>query len=183
MRDGRNGVLIVEDEDELLTVYDRVLSEYYDVSTAETGAEAVETMSDDIDVVLLDRRLPDADGAALVDELQNRHRDCYVALVTAVEPDFDIIELGLDDYLVKPVTTEQLCDTVDRLRSLAEYDATYRALSQKRVKRNVLVKEKTSTQLRRCEEFERLRSEIERLESELDNIVETIGETPRELEH
>ena len=43
-----------------------------------------------------------------------------------------------DDYLVKPVTTKRLRDTVDGLLALADYDATYRTLSQKRVEKSVL---------------------------------------------
>ena len=175
-------MLIVEDDVDLLDVYDSVLSQFYAVSTAATGAEAVETMTDDTDVVLLDRRLPDTDEETLVRELQNRYRNCYIALVTGVEPDFDIIELGIDDYLVKPVTTEQLREAVERLLCLAEYDALYRTLSQKHVKRNVLVQERSPSELRQSDEFQRLQNDIERLESELDDIAETVDGTIRGLE-
>jgi len=182
MGDGGERVLIVEDDVDLRDVYDSVLSQFYAVSTAATGAEAVETMTDDTDVVLLDRRLPDTDEETLVRELQDRYRNCYIALVTGVEPDFDIIELGIDDYLVKPVTTEQLREAVERLLCLAEYDALYRTLSQKRVKRNVLVQERSPSELRQSDEFQRLQNDIERLESELDDIAETVDGTIRGLE-
>lgn len=179
---GDDRVLIVEDDADLRDVYDRALSQFYAVSTAATGTDAVETMTGDTDVVLLDRRLPDTPTETLVRELQNRYRDCYIALVTGVEPGFDIIELGIDDYLVKPVTTDQLREAVDRLTSLAEYDATYRTLSQKRVKRNVLAQEKSAAELRTNDEFERLQADIDRLEAELDDIAETVDGTIRGLE-
>ena len=183
MGDCQNEVLVVEDDTDLREVYGRALSTTYAVSTAVDGSEALDSITDDTDVVLLDRRLPDTDADALVRELTNECRDASMALVTAVEPDFDIIQLGIDDYLVKPVTPDQLQDTIDRLLSLAEYDALYRELSQKRVKRSVLAQEKTPTELRESDEFERLCHDIERLESDLDDIAETIGETPRGLEH
>jgi len=173
MGERRTRVLVVEDDTELRAMYDRVLSAFYAVSTAATGADAVAAMTDDTDVVLLDRRLPDTDAATLVRDLKRRYGDCYVALVTVMQPDFDIVDLSIDDYLVKPVTTDQLRDAVDRLLSLAEYDATYRELSQKRVKRSVLAREKPSTALRHSAAFDRLCTDIERLERELDDTPET----------
>ncbi|PSP84240.1 hypothetical protein BRC96_05765 [Halobacteriales archaeon QS_6_64_34] len=67
-------------------------------------------------LVVIDRPLPEVSVATLVDRLTNHH----------------------DDYLVKPVTTKRLRDTVDGLLALADYDATYRTLSQKRVEKSVL---------------------------------------------
>jgi len=174
-----NDVLVVEDDPDLREVYDRVLSSFYAVSTAGTGADALDIVTAETDVVLLDRRLPDMDFDDVLRELKAQCGDCYVALVTGVEPDFDIIELGIDDYLVKPVTTEQMCDAVERLCSVAEYDATYQELSQKRVKRSVLLQEKPPTELSDSEEFAQLCAEIERLEDELDEMVETVSETTR----
>jgi len=182
MGDGGDRVLVVEDDADLRDVYERGLSEFYVVATATTGAEAIATMTDDTDAVLLDRRLPDTDAETLVRELQNRYRDCYIALVTGVEPGFEIIELGIDDYLVKPVTTEELRETADRLISLAEYDALYRTLSQKRVKRNVLAQEKSPEELSRSDEFQCLQADIDRLETELDDIAETVDGAIRGLE-
>ncbi|MDS0259579.1 response regulator [Haloarcula sp. S1CR25-12] len=182
MGGGRDCVLVVEDNAELRQAYHRVLSEFCAVSTAASGADAVETITDDTDVVVLDRPLPAVTVDTLVSELKNRHHDCYVAMVTGVAPPFDISRLGVDDYLVRPLTIEQLRDTVDRLFSLAEYDAAYRTLSQKRVEKSVRVREQASTELRHSPEIdrlsteiERLETEIERLEAEIDEQVETLG--------
>ena len=176
-------VLVVEDDTEHRAVYDRVLSEFFAVSTAASGARAVETMTDDTDVVVLDRPLPEVSVATFVEELTNRYDDYCVGLVTRSEPHFDVKRwLGVDDYLVKPVTTEQLRDTVDGLLALAEYDATYRTLSQKRVRKSVLAQEQRSTRRQRSPDFTRLCTEIERLERELDELAERLGETARALE-
>ena len=176
-------VLIVEDEQRLREAYEQVLAPSYDISTAATGADAIEAFSADLDIVLLDRRLPDICGDEVLRELQARNYDCYVAMVSAVDPDFDIIELGIDDYLVKPVSTREISDAVERLLSLAEYDETQQELSQKRVKRSVLAQEKPNAELQHSDEFARLETEIEQLEAELDDMAEELSGIERELTH
>ncbi len=175
-------ILLVEDEDTLREAYSRILGDRYDVSTAATGAEAIEAMSDAIDIVLLDRRLPDMGGDDVLREIQARNYDCYVAMVTAVDPNFDIIEMGIDDYLVKPLSSDELREAIDRLLSLAEYDSLYQELSQKRVKRNILAQERSPAELHESGEFERLQHEIETLEEELADVVGECDDLKRELE-
>ena len=176
------GILLVEDEDALREAYTRILSDSYDVTAVATGAAAIDALSAEFDIVLLDRRLSDMRGDEVLRELQARNYDCYVAMVTAVDPEFDIIEMGIDDYLVKPLSTDGLLDAVDRLLSLAEYDATYQELSQKRVKRNILAQERAPSELHRSDEFERLEDEITALEAELDDIADDCDDLKRELE-
>ena len=175
-------ILLVEDEDTLRDAYSRILGERYDISTAATGAAAIDAISADIDIVLLDRRLPDMGGDDVLREIQARNYDCYVAMVTAVDPDFDIIEMGIDDYLVKPLSSDELQDAIERLLSLAEFDSLYRELSQKRVKRNILAEERSQAELDDSGEFDDLRSEIEALEDELADVAGECDELKRELE-
>lgn len=52
-------VLVVDDEKDLADVYAEHLKERYTVRTEYSGNEALEAMSPDVDVVLLDRRMPD----------------------------------------------------------------------------------------------------------------------------
>jgi DNA-binding response OmpR family regulator len=175
-------ILLVEDEDKLREAYVNVLEDPYDVSAVATGDAALDTVSDDTDIVLLDRRLSDMRGDDVYRELEANNYDCYVAMVTAVDPEFDIIEMGIDDYLVKPLSTDELKDAIERLLTLAEYDETYRELSQKRVKRNILAQERSPAQLHESEEFERLEAEIDELEAELDDIADEFDDLNRELE-
>nr|WP_276516763.1 HalX domain-containing protein [Halomicroarcula pellucida] len=65
---------------------------------------------------------------------------------------------------------------------MAEYDETYRELSQKRVKRNVLEQEKAPPELGESEEFRRLQADIERLEAQLEEIADKCADVERELE-
>lgn len=175
-------ILVVEDQQSLLDAYDRILSKSYDVRPAATRAEAMEVLDESIDVALLDRRLPDGRGEDVLREIQTRNIDCYVAMVTAVDPDFDIIDFGLDDYLVKPVAADEINAAVERLLALAEYDETYRELSQKRVTKSVLEHEKSAAELESSAEFARLQQEIERLEAALASKATECSDVKRPLQ-
>jgi len=115
-------VLIVEDETDLADLYAIYLSDLYEVQTANDGRTALELVGDDTDIVLLDRRMPDMTGDEVLTEIRSRGIDCRVAMITAVEPDLDIVEMPFDDYLVKPVTREDLHGLVEVLLRRAGYD-------------------------------------------------------------
>jgi DNA-binding response OmpR family regulator len=172
--DGRPTVMIVEDEHELADLYTGFLREQYDVLTAYSGEEALELVDDDVDVVLLDRRMPVVSGNEVLAAIEDEDVETRVAMVTAVNPDFDIIDLRIDDYLVKPVTRGEVIDTVDRLLTIDEYNARVQELTSKKLKRNVLEVEKTTAELTDSEEFQRLTTEIERLEAEVQSIAEEL---------
>ena len=91
-------VLVVEDEPDIAALYSGFLEERYDVTVAETATEAVDRVDAAVDVVLLDRRLPDGSGDDVLEHIRESGYDCRVAMVTAVEPDFDIIDMGFDLY-------------------------------------------------------------------------------------
>ena len=177
--DGPTTVLVIDDEElfqRLFTTY--LESAGYEVNAVGSGDAALEAVDEDVDIVLLDRRMPDPSGDDVLAEIRARNIHCRVALVTAVEPDFDIVTIDCDDYLVKPVSREALVDTVERLELLDEYDETRRELSALRVKRNVLEVEKHPSALEENAAFRRLQNEITKLESELDDLEATIDERP-----
>jgi YesN/AraC family two-component response regulator len=82
--------------------------------------------------------------------------------------------MGCDEYLVKPVSRDDLLDVVDRLLKLSEYSEKHQQLTSKKLKRNVLQVEKSSPELAESERFNRLESEIEELEEQLDDISEDL---------
>ena len=172
-------VLIVEDDRELADLYERYLRDEYHVRTAYTGEQAVSNLDFDPDVVLLDRRMPGMSGEEVLRVIKRRGIDASIALVTAVEPDFDIIDSPIDDYLMKPIRRDVLVDTVGRLADAVDVDELKRELSAKRVKRNVLEIEKSRPELAESEEFRRLEARIEALESELDAYETAQPEQPR----
>jgi DNA-binding response OmpR family regulator len=170
-------VLVVDDEEPAADTFASALSPNYDVRTAYSGEEALETVDDDVDVVLLDRRMPEMPGDEVLAEMQRRKLACRVAMVTAVNPDFDILSLGFDDYVVKPVGKDELYEVVHRLETLDALDEAHQELSALKVKLNVLTMEKPDAELANSEEYARLEERIEALESEVERI-ESEAATP-----
>ena len=171
-------VLVVDDDRQVADLFATWLAERYDVRTAYGGEEAIETFRRErhaIDAVLLDRRMPDLSGDMVLVSIRDAGFDCPVALVTAVDPDFDIVDKGFDDYVRKPVPPERLLGTVETLLDLDSYDALARELSSKRVRRNVLRAEKSEAELASSAAFARLEREIERLEGRLERHRERVG--------
>ena len=173
-------VLIVEDERELADLYAEYLRESYDFDVAYSGEEALEMIPGGYDVALLDRRMPVVSGNEVVAHMADRGVNCRVALITAVNPDFEIIDMRIDDYLVKPVTRAELRETVDRLLRIDEYNERAQELTSKKLKRNVLEIEKRAAELDDSEEFASLCREIDALETEVDDIAEQLA--PDDLE-
>jgi YesN/AraC family two-component response regulator len=95
-------------------------------------------------------------------------------MITAVNPDFDIVDLGIDDYLVKPVTRQEVLDTVDRLLTIREYNERVQELTSKKLKRNVLEVEQPAGAIQDSSEFETLSEEIESLEAEIEAIADDL---------
>jgi len=168
-------VLVVEDETHLAELYSEYLDDEYDVRTAYDGVEAIEMLASDLDVVLLDRRMPIVSGNEVLAEIEERGLRCRVAMVTAVDPDFDIIDMGCDDYVVKPVTRDEITEVVDRLVKLSEYNDRLRELSSKKLKRNVLEVEKTDSELAESDTFQRLQREISEMEETVEGIADELG--------
>jgi two-component system response regulator AdeR len=167
-------VLIVEDERDVAETYELWLEGDYDVRTARSGDEGLARLDDAVDVVLLDRRMPGLSGDELLERIRERGLDCRVAMVTAVEPDFDILEMGFDTYLSKPVRQEQLRETVEALLTRSEYDSLLRRYYALVETRATLEATKDEKALAESAEYRRLSAEVEDLRGRLS---ETIGDT------
>ncbi len=102
-------VLIVEDEDAIADPLAEGLErEGYLVERVSTGAEAM--AAGEFDVVLLDLRLPDVDGYTVCRELRSRSGVPIIILSARGEEVDRVVglELGADDYLVKPFGFREL---------------------------------------------------------------------------
>jgi DNA-binding response OmpR family regulator len=112
-------VLIVEDDDAIATPLAKGLErEGLAVDRVETGTDALaRSAAASFDVVLLDLGLPDRDGFDVCRELRARS-DVPIIVVTARSEEVDRVvglELGADDYIVKPFGLREL---VARIRAV-----------------------------------------------------------------
>jgi len=131
-------VLAVDDLPEYLDLYEFHLGGRYDLRTATDGESALAVLDDDVDVALIDRQMPDLSGDEVLERVREVGYDCRVAFVSAVEPGRDVLEMGFDTYLLKPVTGERLIETVERLLRRARYDDDVQELYALCSKRAVL---------------------------------------------
>ncbi|PSP47816.1 DNA-binding protein [Halobacteriales archaeon QH_7_69_31] len=116
MSDERSTVLIVDDERDLADLYaEWVEMAGYRTRTAYDGGTALSALDEEVDVVLLDRRLPEIRGGRILERIREESVDCAVAMVTAVEPAVDIVEMGYDEYVVKPLEQPELAELVVEL--------------------------------------------------------------------
>ncbi|AWB27302.1 HalX domain-containing protein [Halococcoides cellulosivorans] len=165
-------VLIVEDEPDVAETYNLWLEEAYDVRMAHDGDTAMSKLDEQVDVVLLDRMMPGLSGDEVLERIRDSGFDCRVAMVTAVEPDFDILEMGFDSYLTKPIRSEELRTTVDKLLDRSTYDELLQEYYSLVEKQATLEATKSSAELADSEEYTNLTERIAELQDELS---ETLG--------
>ena len=163
-------VLVVDDERAITDAYADWLREDYDVRTAYSGTEALERYDEDVDVVLLDRRMPDLSGREVLAEIADQGDRCWVALVSAVEPDFDILEMGFDTYIVKPVSDpEELRETVEMLLRRSEYDERIQDFLSLASKKATLEAKKSQAKLDGSDEYADLEARMLELRESLSD--------------
>ena len=162
-------VLIVDDEAEVADVYALRLRDEYDTETAYGGEEALETVDDSVDVVLLDRRMPQVSGDEVLSTIRDRGLDTRVVMITAVDPDFDIVDMPFDDYLCKPVQKEDLVAAIEQQLTADRYDERLTEFLEVSSKIALLEGEKTQSELDESAEVAQLRERGETLREEMDD--------------
>jgi DNA-binding response OmpR family regulator len=162
-------VLIVEDESDVAETYRLWLDRDYDVRMAHSGDEGLEELDDSIDIVLLDRMMPGLSGDEMLKRIRERDLDCRVAMVTAVEPDFDILEMGFDAYLCKPIKSDRLHETVENLIDRSNYDNLLQEYYSLVEKQTTLEDTKSSAELDESEEYRAIRDRVDELQADLSD--------------
>jgi DNA-binding NtrC family response regulator len=114
----RARVLVVDDEEIVRRGFARSLAADYDAWTAADAAEALEEMERrPADVVLLDLRMPGAQGLEVLKAMKQNWPDTEVVIITgypSVDSAKEAVRLGAGDYLAKPVGP---CEIIDVTRN------------------------------------------------------------------
>jgi len=110
-------IMIVEDEKLIrMTLRELLEEEGYRVIEAEDGASGLRRLrQEEVDLVLLDYRLPDVDGIEVLRQMRMLSPETAVILVTAhsnVGSVVEAIKLGAYDYLDKPINQDHLLSTI-----------------------------------------------------------------------
>jgi DNA-binding response OmpR family regulator len=164
--------LVVDDEREVADAYALRLRGFCDVDTAYGGEEALAVVEESpVDVVLLDRHMPDVSGDDVLRTLDEAGYYGRVVMVTAVDPDFDVLEMPFDDYLCKPVDREDVRAVVDQQRRILAYE-TLGEYFRVESTRAVLEAETGPERRERHEEYAEAADRAARLESRARRLLE-----------
>jgi DNA-binding response OmpR family regulator len=106
-------ILVVEDDKHVRMLMNAVLKrEGYEVITAENGVQALEVLEvQHIDLIILDIMMPEMDGYEFAEALKEANNRIPILMATAKELPEDKkkgFRLGTDDYMTKPVDTEEM---------------------------------------------------------------------------
>jgi DNA-binding response OmpR family regulator len=175
-------VLVVDDERDLADLYAAWLERDYQVRTAYGGETAIEALDGSVDVALIDRLMPEVSGDEVLEDVRGGDYECRVAMVTAVEPDFDIIEMGFDEYIVKPIRHDEITDVVESLVTRSTYDEQLQEFFALASKRAALQAQKPDHELGESDAFAELETDVEALREELDRTIERLSIRDLEVE-
>src|SRR6056297_3338369 len=173
---GDHTVLVVDDEQEITDTYSELLDDRYTVEVSNSGEQALEILTEEVDVVLLDRRMPGMSGDELLETIRADGFDCRVVMITAVDPDTNIIGMAFDEYLVKPVSKQQLHEVVDRMLTRDHLDQQIQRMVSVASRLATLESKLDYEQFERSDEYDRLRSEFDTLRAEVTLPEETDDE-------
>lgn len=128
-------ILVVDDEIETVEMLSLLLEgEGYAVVPAYSGAEALETLRQEIpiDLVILDIRIPDVDGYTICQMIKQNDRLKYIPVIMvtglgSVEDTARGLAIGADDYVSKPFKAEEL---VARVKAMLRVRAMEQELLQ-----------------------------------------------------
>jgi len=170
-------VLVVDDEIDVADTYALQLEPEYETVVAYGGEEALELMDEDVDVVLLDRRMPDIHGDDVLATLRDRGYDCPVIMITAVDPDLNILDMSFDDYLCKPIMGDLLGETLEKhLDTASQQDEQLEQFLSLISKLDVLEAELSQAELMDDDEYQQTKERAERLGADLRERVDDFDE-------
>ena len=121
-------VLLVDDEQSFVeTLHKRLAARRLEVSVAHSGVAGLEKLEQNpVDVVVLDVKMPGMDGIATIRAIKDRFPLVEVILLTGhanVEASLEGMALGAFDYLLKPVSLDELVykiEDANRKKALQE---------------------------------------------------------------
>lgn len=113
-------ILVVDDEENTrIALSHLLLHEGYEVSTAADGNEALCSLRNSpAELVITDLNMPGMNGLAFLRELYREHPASNVIMMTAygeVESYLDALDLGVFEYLNKPLKLDELRSLVGRI--------------------------------------------------------------------
>ena len=118
-------ILIVDDEPDIRAILRYNLErEGFDVTEAVDGNDALDKLSKDLDLAILDIMMPGKDGYDVCRKIREQGNTLPIVFLTAMDREFDEVkglEVGADDYVRKPFSPKML---------IARINAIFRRIDQ-----------------------------------------------------
>lgn len=112
-------ILVVEDEEAIRSFIKINLKRHnFEIIEAASGEEALEKIDDTVDVALLDVMLPGIDGFEVCKTIRQQYSGMGIIMLTAKGQEqnkIEGLELGADDYMVKPFSPKELMARINAL--------------------------------------------------------------------
>ena len=167
-------ILVVEDDQSLAELYAEWLADRYVVETAYSGEEALEAFDATVDIVLLDRMMPGLSGGEILTRLRQHESNCQVVIVSAVTPDFDIVKMGFDAYLQKPVEADDLEDVISQMLTRGEYNEDLQELFSLIERQSTLEAVMNADTLETSPKYQSLTDQITELEDKVERYLQNL---------
>ena len=163
-------VLVADDNPRVATMHTTWLAEKYTVRTAHDGEQALQELDSDVDVVVLDRRMPGLTGDEVLDWIRSQRYDCRVVVITAEDVDLEVADMGFDEYLTKPVLREELHSIVESLLDRAKLEREHRQYLALQSKVALLEAELSTEELADSDTYQRLTDRLDELDPDVDDV-------------
>lgn len=110
-------IMIVDDEEGVRESLKLILSDFYELVVVSDGTKALEALkgAPDVELVLLDIKMPKASGIEVLKEIRKDFPKLNVMIVTgyrSVDAATEAVRLGATGYIVKPFKSDELLATV-----------------------------------------------------------------------
>lgn len=124
MEDKRLGILVVDDDQGIRDLLETIFKDRYRVMTSATGGDALRLLNEvEINIVLLDLRLPDYDGLEILKTIKEKYPDIEVMIISVVK-DIEMVvramKLGAYNYITKDFDCDEVLALVEKIKEKIE---------------------------------------------------------------
>ena len=113
-------ILIIDDEEDLCWLLSNILrAKGYNISIANTLSDGIACLKEDIDLVLLDLKLPDGNGMDILPRIRKTIPQALVIIISAYGGEGKKVEAekkGVNDFIDKPLSEEKILKTIKQFQ-------------------------------------------------------------------
>lgn len=169
-------ILVAEDNADCRDLYSIYLGDEHTLRMATDGTEALDELDITVDLVFLDRDMPDMTGTEVAHEIAAMDHDPYVVMVSSMEADFDIVEMPIDGYVQKPVKRSDLQSVIEQCQRQESYEDALDEFFSLTAKLGVIEAQVDDEFLEDSARYQRLKRKVREKRAEVDDALAP-GET------